>query len=181
MAKKKTASKKTVSVAICNPGPSFDASEVDPEHDIIIAVNRAIADIDADWWAYCDHQALGVIEPVGNPKHYTTRNSVKSASKKSYADKLRMDGLTLVEDCDECLPRSLGHTLYTATAAYSLAVKLGATSITVYGCDMAGDGYHNGDKLQTRDTDARWEREREIQRKCVAHLKTMGVDVYGVN
>jgi len=59
----------------------------------------------------------------------------------------------------------------TITSAISRCIGLGATTIDLYGCDMAGTGYAIGEDADSRSEEAwkdRWTYEQEIFQKALA-------------
>lgn len=141
---------------LCCPGPSLATYKwirYATDDMFVVAVNRAIEVVDADWWVIPDTEGVDSIKPL----HYHDRLQI--LTKYEGRPKLRgsvpwsylKDGYPWL-----CYDRS-------ALAALILCIQLGALDIYAFGMDWIGE----------QDWDGRWQDsrnpERWVQERIITH------------
>lgn len=168
-------------IALLSAGPSLVQTFNDSlSFDVRIGVNTAVEHFACDWWCVGDRHLLigenmAPAKPIGNPRIYTTTETIDRV------------GLTTALSWSEAGPqysppmedtakgRTSGWDTWTATAAVVLARHLNATSLDVYGVDMAGHSDVSG-RVGGR-SDHRWQRERPVWEACIQWIRAQGVRV----
>ena len=168
-----------VTASILCPGPSlaqWAPRPSDDEHQITIAVNRAILAGPADWLVALDAHTIGMMDEIPRVGRLLTGMAAWGEIETCFpAFAARVEHVPKVWLRTGWLPRAntfLGHSFLVAII---LAAQLGADRIECWGADFGGvedfDGYTS--PRQKRDA-GRWRRERELYEELVTLLDARG-------
>ena len=165
-----------MNAAILCPGPSLlDTFDAAKPHGLLIAVNRAAMVTQVDWWVFSDQHVWTDNAPPGTPKIFTRQSIVDSY--KHWPVFQNHERLTF-EEVAQTHPDTYRWRIFSATAAMVLACYLGATTINVYGSDMAGtDEYDGPPEHEVNRSDGRWRKEAAIVQSTMGHLAERGATV----
>lgn len=157
-------------VAVLCPGPSLPKTWRGQPYDAVVAVNRA-ADRGCDWLAAYDWQPI-----VGNMRH--ARQGIVTLA--GQVKQLSGTGDLQILDVADVLPKGLRYVSMTFSklGAMALAGWLGADTVDVYGDDMHGGRYFDGEECASgggKNGWMRWARESELTAMTEAHLKAEGL------
>lgn len=165
------------SVAILCSGPSLRDFIASPEpHDVFVGVNRAVEAHACDWWAFNDSATLGYFEPIGLPRIFTSKAcELRIEDKERYG---RFDHTYFHEIGTTCRSDP-GWDRFSMTCAMVLAEHLGASQITIYGCDWKGSDDWCGPQQGTKQGrgDYRWQNEIHKFGHVEGWLRSLGVEV----
>jgi len=170
-----------VTASILCPGPSlaqWAPRPSDDEHQITIAVNRAILAGPADWLVALDAHTIGMMDEIPRVGRLLTGMAVWGEIETCFpAFAARVEHVPKSSLRTDWLPQKkmgkfLGKSFFVAII---LAAQLGADLIECWGADFGGvadfDGYTS--PRQKRD-DGRWRRERELYEGLVQRLSLRG-------
>jgi hypothetical protein len=163
-------------VALLSAGPSLLRTFNDSlSFDHRIGVNRAAERFPCDWWSVGDWQAIvgegmEALHPIGEPRIFTMDDSANTVSK--LRPELTLHGWKHL--CSDFNAPD-GWSTWSSTAAVMLARYLNATTLDVYGVDMAGHADVSG-RVGGRSDD-RWNRERPAWEAVVGWIRAQGVRV----
>ncbi len=165
------------SVAILCTGPSLREFLTEPEtHDVFIGVNRAVAAYPCDWWVFNDSATLGLIDPIGLPRTFTSKAcETRIEDREKYG---RFDH-TYFHDINTTCRSDPGWDRFSMTCAMVLAEHLRASKITIYGCDWKGSDDWCGAMLGAKSgrSEYRWKNEMHKYGHVEGWLRSLGVKV----
>jgi len=156
--------------AILCPGPSLSQTWPGQESgfELIIAVNRAGMLYPHDWLMMMDHN------------HVTYRIMAASSPRVGYLFPPHVACAAWGKDKPIRNPwtarpprRVLRPSRLTGPTALQVAHEMGHTDIHIFGCDLAGDTYANGEPTPG-DLAVRWSAERNIWARIMQYLETQG-------
>jgi hypothetical protein len=174
-----------VSVAILCSGESLKRFLDHPrDHDVYIGVNRMAEDYPCDWWVFADGAAFEWYTPevrAGRPPMVCTSQAIRDRlgrSEKVSADKINAHAWLMMEELHTSCPNDPGWKNFSMTVALVLAESLGATSITIYGCDWKGHLDYDGTKPPRGGRNQyRWNNEKHKTSHICLWLARQGVAV----
>ena len=160
------------------PGPSlasFDGCCSD--YDITIGVNRAASAYACDYYVALDAKSYEMAAPLGEPVIVTVKHSLAEMCQRHP----ELTGRAWMPYSDAGCDIASNFGAFSSTAALVLAHHLGASTVHVYGADMAGeadfDGYENP---QNRRDALRWAKEARQWVALVDELAGKGTRVVRV-
>jgi hypothetical protein len=149
------------------------------KHDILIGINDIVKVWPCDIWASMDEPAVKRITPC-NPEQvalYTRRRRVRYAEGK-YRDVIVYEDIV---DVYHTLggPKITSWGSWTITATIMMAhFYLKVTKLTLYGCDMKGDRYWDGETIYDPNrAQERWSNESVTFAHVCGYLRRQGVRV----
>ena len=159
-------------VAIACPGPSLSRTVEGPgfararAYDAVIGVNKAVEAVACDWWVFADRQCFGWFTPTRGQAGLWPRLCVgPGVMDHIFAEPYGEDFRAVFQDRGSearkltTTPAGRGWMTFTTAIAIVLGQKLGATTITLVGCDLAGERDFTGQPWPRRDA-TRWHLER---------------------
>ena len=165
--------------AILCPGPSLLRSfnaDLRPQFDLMVGVNAAAQEFPCDWWVALDSVAFMRYPPIGLPNVVVFRGVLNELNAGETGDRFRrhsyIDHEQLIRETG--IPSHCRR--FTVCLALALAVREGATSVTMFGHDMAGSDDHRGRTCKGRNP-KRWANERPLWAEAVAWARGKGVEV----
>lgn len=165
------------SVAILCTGPSLATFLASPEaHDVYIGVNRAVEGYRCDWWVFNDSATLGYFEPIGRPRVFTSAACAGRITMRAKFDEFEH---TFFHEIGTSCRTDPGWDKFSMTCAMVLAEHLGASLITIYGCDWEGSDDWCGPLLGAKSARSqyRWKNEQHKYGHVEGWLRSLGVDV----
>lgn len=174
--------------SICLTGKSMDWNKV-PRDFPSIAVNTAIKDAPfCDYWCSRDKpneynvqikKDLKRLRPAGifTAAHLSTWQKWAEDEKIGLADIIPLDWISVswIKGEVDLNPK------FSVFLAMVFAISRGAKFITLHGCDMAGEGYHDPDlEVRTQDWPDRWTTETNIMKKMLKACYVHGIRIAGI-
>lgn len=158
---------------IVSQGPSAARyRHQDGKGAVRIGVNAIAARHACDWWVSGDAGPLRTIQPLGEPRIFTTPRAWRELGRPT------ADANVLL--CDAiAFPWRSGLMPWFATSgplALALAIHLGADEVVAWGCDMAGATDFAGGTNTSR-ADARWVQERDTWSELCRIARDRGCNV----
>lgn len=165
------------SIAILCTGPSLAAFLDRPvAHDVCIGVNRAVIAHQCDWWVFNDSASLDLIDPIGLPRIFTSKAcETRIENREKYG---RFDH-TYFTDIGTTCRSDPGWDRFSMTCAMVLAEHLGASTLSIYGCDWKGSDDWCGPLLGAKSgrSEYRWQNEIHKYGHVAKWLESRGVTV----
>lgn len=172
-------------VGIASPGPFMIARlHLLESCDFLIAVNRAIERVDADYWCFCDYSVFGMFTiPQGRDPilivgpNVTDNIKPGQAGQPDHPDWQRFRLRRRLEwKHFRTVPPTHTWDSYSVVAALVAAVNLGASEIHTAGHDMTGTTDFRGTACEGRN-ETRWQEERTFWDQTTAWASASGVSV----
>ena len=158
------------------PGPSLpscDMIAISKNHNKILSVNRACRIVSqADYWVATSKVALD-FKPLRVSKNLTVVTNPQWEQAFKDAGFLRV--WCEYPELDSWSPRHNRRCTTLAAAMSFAAAKNGlfCREIVIFGCDMAGDSYFDGDPIKNHET--RWPYDTERLEVCMKGIEENGV------
>lgn len=174
--------------SICLGGKSMDWKNV-PKEFPSIAINTAIKNAPfCDYWCCRDKPNLYNIQikkdlyrlrPVGifTASHLSSWQKWLDDNKLAFADVIPLDWISVrwIKGEVDLNPK------FSVFLAMVFAISRGAKFITLYGCDMDGEGYDDPDlESRTQDWPDRWATETNIMKKMLKACYVHGIRIAGI-
>lgn len=180
-------------LAILSCGPSLQAFlDAPPKHDAYMAVNRAASAYPCRWWVARDPRIFETVVPFGDA-HYplvcTDNETVLPPSSRCTVVLRDRQLMAMGDGATRFVPPTRLWNMRSALYAIVVAVfYCEASKITLYGYDLAGDRFWDGDLVYTpgvhstllRDPQIeseRWKPERLKLQAIIAWAESMEVTV----